>query len=78
MMLAAAVIAVESEHSNLSDQFAIRYQAWHDWCTQHSYSSDLTSNQPFTDLVALGPQVVPLLLKQAEQEAENGYGVSLV
>ncbi|MHB0935539.1 MAG: hypothetical protein ACYDCO_03435 [Armatimonadota bacterium] len=74
MLLPLALPAAETD---LRATFEGRYQAWRQWCEAHRFSSSLTGNQEFSNLVALGPQAVPLFLEKAEAEAANGYGVSM-
>lgn len=73
-----SIAAVTAPSPDLRTVFELRYQAWQRWCDEHRTSSTLTGNQPFKDLLALGPQAIPLFLDKAEVQADNGYGISMI
>ena len=70
-------LALRAGETDLRVTFEERYAAWREWCAAHQNSSTLTGNRAFTDLVALGPQAVPLFLEKAEADARTGFGVSM-
>ena len=51
--------------------FEEKVAVWKTWVNEHTNSSDLTSCKEFKDIVALGPKVVPLLIKKIQEDKSN-------
>lgn len=73
MLLLSATISFAQSvpvmaESNVAQEFELRYTAWRAWVENHPLSSDHTSCQEFKDIIALGPQVVPVVIEKLKTD----------
>ncbi len=60
-----------AQTNQVRDVFEERLQLWRSWRNDHRFWSCCSNTQEYRDIVALGPQIVPLLIEKMETNPED-------
>lgn len=68
-------------NADIGSVFEEKYETWKEWVKEHPYMSTYTANQPFVEIIELGPSALPYIVEKIQKNPDDfhlGYVVARI